>query len=458
MGNTYRTEEDSLGKVRVPAGALYGAQTQRAVENFAISGMRAYPEMIRAYAFVKKAAALAHRELNLLDSEKAAAIVRAADEVIAGYHDDQFVVDVYQAGAGTSFNMNTNEAIANRAIEILGGRRGEYSLVHPNDHVNMAQSTNDSFPTAMRIACLLKASRLSAGLARTIELCEAKAIEFRGVLKSARTHLQDAVPTTLGLEFGGYRDSLKKDSRRIETAFEGLRELNIGGTAAGTGLNAHPRYTDRIVEILGDLTGIEFRRAGNLVEIMQSMADLADFAGAMRVLALDLTRFAGDLRLLSSGPNTGLKEINLPPVQPGSSIMPGKVNPVICECLNMICCQVIGCATTVDLATAAGQLDLNVMMPVIAWNLHHSEHILAAGLEMFNERCLAGITANAERCRSYFENSLGLATALNPVVGYAAAAKVVKRAVTEGRRIKDIVLEEGLVDEDTWDSLFDFLK
>lgn len=457
MSEKYRTEEDSLGKVQVPAEALFGAQTQRAVENFQISGLRAYPEFIRSYAYIKKAAAMTHRELELLDSEKAGAITRAADEVIAGRHDDQFVVDVYQAGAGTSFNMNTNEVIANRAIGLLGGKRGDYSIVHPNDQVNMAQSTNDSFPTAIRLACLLKLPALLEALDKTIRLCNAKAMEFSKIIKSGRTHLQDAAPTTLGLEFAGYRDGLKKNRVRLVTAGDSLGELNIGGSAVGTGLNTHPEYTQKIVKNLGELTGVELRPAGNLVEIMQSMADLAGFGGAMRILATDLNRIANDLRLLSSGPTTGLNEINLPPVQPGSSIMPGKVNPVICECLNMICYQVIGCALTVDASAGAGQMELNVMMPVIAWNLLHSEHILTTGLEMFNGRCLSGITANAERCLEYFENSMGLATALNPVIGYDAAARVVKRAQAEGKSIKEIVLEEGLLDEKTWEKMFDSL-
>ena len=458
MSQEYRIEEDSLGQVKVPAGAYYGAQTERAVDNFPISGIHAYREFIRAYVFIKKAAARANEELGLLDGAKAEAIVKAADEALGGRYDGQFVVDVYQAGAGTSFNMNVNEVLANRASEILGGKRGDYSIVHPNDHVNMAQSTNDTFPTAMRLSALLKLPRLTANLERTIELCDGKAREFRGILKSGRTHLQDAVPTTLGLEFGGYRDSLKKDRERLESAGGRLRELNIGGTAAGTGLNAHPEYAAKVVRRLAALTGIDLRRAGNLVEIMQSMADLAEFAGALRVLAIDLTRIADDLRLLSSGPTTGFNEINLPPAQPGSSIMPGKVNPVICECLNMICYQVIGCATTVDYASCAGQLELNVMMPVISWNILHSEQILATGLGMFNERCLAGITANRERCRGYFEDSMGLATALSPLIGYSAAARVVKRALAEGRRIKEIVLEEGLADEESWENMFDSLK
>ena len=458
MSKEYRIEEDSLGQVKVPARAYYGAQTQRAVGNFPISGIHTYPEFMRAYVFIKKAAARTNEELGLLDSAKAEAIVKAADEALIGRFDDQFVVDVYQAGAGTSFNMNVNEVLANRANEILGGKRGDYSIVHPNDHVNMAQSTNDTYPTAMRLSALLKLPGLIANLDGTIELCDGKAREFREILKSGRTHLQDAVPTTLGLEFGGYRDSLKKDRERLASAGGRLRELNIGGTAAGTGLNAHPEYVATVVRHLAALTGIDLRRAGNLVEIMQSMADLAEFAGALRVLAIDLTRIADDLRLLSSGPTTGLNEINLPPVQPGSSIMPGKVNPVICECLNMICYQVIGCATTVDYASCAGQLELNVMMPVISWNILHCEQILATGLEMFNERCLTGITANRERCQGYFEDSMGLATALSPLIGYSAAARVVKRALAEGRRIKEIVLEEGLADEESWENMFDSLK
>ena len=458
MSKDFRIEVDSLGEVRVPDEAYYGAQTQRAVENFPISGLKAYPELVRAYVLIKKAAALTNKELELLDVDIADAIVSAADEALERKYDNQFVVDVFQAGAGTSFNMNTNEVLANRAIKILGGKRGDYSIVHPNDHVNMAQSTNDTFPTAMRLAALFKMPRLESALERTISLCGGKAEEFRSVLKSGRTHLQDAAPITIGLEFGGYRDSLRKDLLRLTASASKLRELNIGGTAVGTGLNAHPEYTDKVVRQLSALTGIELKRAGNLVEIMQSMADFSEFVAAIRVLAIDLARFANDLRLISSGPTTGLNEINLPPVQPGSSMMPGKVNPVICECLNMICYQVIGCATTVDCAAAAGQLELNVMMPVIAWNLLHSEHILTTGLEMLSERCLEGITANPERCREYFENSMGLATALSPVIGYAVAARIVQRAISESRSIKEIVIEEGLIDEQSWNSLFDSMK
>jgi fumarate hydratase class II len=458
MSEPFRIEEDSLGTMQVPANAYYGAQTQRAVLNFPISGMRPYLEQVRAYVYIKKAAALTHKDLGLLDGGVAEAICQAADEALAGRYGDQFVTDVYQAGAGTSFNMNTNELLANRAIEILGGKRGDFSLVHPNDHVNMGQSTNDTFPTALRLGALLKLPRLMTALDRTIALMDIKAREFSDILKSGRTHLQDAVPMTLGLEFAGYRDTLKKDRVRLLEAERAMQELNIGGTATGSGLNAHEEFVPRVIAHLRTLTRIDLRAAGNLVEIMQSMADPAHFAAALRILALDLNRIANDLRLLASGPTTGLAEITLPAVQPGSSIMPGKVNPSILECLNQICYQVFGCATTVDYCAQAGQLELNVMMPVMAWNIHHSEQILATGLEMFNEKCLAGIGADSERCAAYHERSMGLATALNPVIGYARAAKVVKRAIAENRTIREIVLEEGFMNREEWDHLFDDLK
>ncbi|MHB1004541.1 MAG: aspartate ammonia-lyase [Chloroflexota bacterium] len=450
-----RIQKDSLGEVKVPARAYYGAQTARAVFNFPISGLRAPTQMIRATAMVKQAAAAANLALGELSPERAKAITQAAKEIVDGRWHEQFVVDVFQAGAGTSHNMNANEVIANRANELLGQPLGTNKPVHPNDHVNMAQSTNDIYPTAMRVANLLTLAELYPALDRLERALRDKGHEFDGIVKSGRTHLQDAVPVRMGQEFIAYAEAVKRGSERIRAASEALQELNIGGTAAGTGLNSHPRYQEEVVKHLGQIAGFEFRKATNLQERMQSMADFADVSGALKVLALELIRIANDLRLLTSGPFTGIAEIVLPAVQPGSSIMPGKVNPVMAEMLDMVCFQVVGNDLAVAMATQAGQLELNVMMPVINFNLLFSIQILTNAVRVFVDFCVVGITANGERARNLVERSSALATALNPYIGYEAAAKVAQEAVATGRTIREIVLERGLLTPAEMDQVLD---
>ena len=443
-----RTERDSLGSLEVPADAYYGVQTARAVANFPISGERLHPEMVRAVTRIKIAAAKANAELGALDKKVADAIVRAAEEILAGKHDDQFVVDAYQAGAGTSFHMNVNEVIANRAAELLGGQRGDTKLVSPNDHVNMAQSTNDVIPTAIRLAAWTMSGPVideAAALARSFG---ARAKDFAHVLKSGRTHLQDAVPVTLGQEFGAYQVAIDGWVESMKRSRAGLLPLGIGGNAAGTGINAHPKYKERVVAQLAALTGAPTTSSPNLFEAMQSMAPFVRLSNDLRGFALDLTRIANDLRLLASGPTTGLNEIGLPAVQPGSSIMPGKVNPVMLEMTNMVAYQVLGYDTTVAYASQAGQLELNVMMPVIAHNLLRALHILAPALKALREKCVDGITANEEACRAYFDHSISVATALNPYIGYLAAAEVAKESAKTGKTVVAIVRERKLLTED----------
>ena len=437
-----RIERDSLGEVRVPQDALYGAQTTRAVENFRISGLRPYRAFIWSIATIKRAAAEVHAALGLLDAPTADAIARAAEEVRAGLWDDQFVVDPFQAGAGTSHNMNANEVIANRATQLIGGGLGEYRI-HPNDHVNMAQSTNDTIPTAIRLGCLWRLDELLQAVGDLALALQRKATEFDSIVKSGRTHLQDAVPMRLGQEFGGYATAVARDGERIRRAADGLRRLGIGGTAVGTGLNAHPEYHARMVQRLGELTGFELQTSDNLFEGMQSMADRADFSASIRTLAITLTRIANDFRLLASGPGTGLDEIRLPAVQPGSSIMPGKVNPVQAEMLNMAMYHVIGCDATVALAAQAGQLELNVMMPVIAHNLFEMMNIAIGALRSFTQRAVIGLQANAERASGWLERNAIVATALTPLIGYAAAADLVKQALSQNRSIREVAEEQA---------------
>jgi len=453
-----RIEKDSLGQKEVPAEAYYGLQSVRAMENFPISGLRMHPRMVEAMAMVKKAAAFANAELGLLKPEVSKAIGAAADEVLAGKLRDHFVVDVYQMGAGTSFHMNVNEVLANRAIELLGGKKGDQTIVHPNDHVNMAQSTNDVIPTAMRIASRLLLRELLPVLSDLQAAMGEKAKEFDGILKSARTHLQDAVPIRLGQEFAAYAVTIGKCRELIAAAAHSLEELGIGGSAAGTGLNTHPQYRFKLVEHLRAWTNINWRNAPDMREAMQSNLPIAEASSALRLLAIELIRICNDLRLLASGPTTGFAEIVLPAVQPGSSIMPGKVNPSMAEMLNMVCFQVIGNDLTVAMAVQAGQLELNVMMPVMAYNLHHSIEILKNALRAFIDRCVVGIVADAERCRRYAESSMALATALNTYVGYARAAEVVKRALREQRTIIDVVREEKLLTEDQIAQILDPIK
>jgi aspartate ammonia-lyase len=449
----YRTERDPLGELQVPADAYWGVQTARAAANFPISGLRAPADLVTATILVKKAAAEANAELGRLDADIARAIVAAADDILAGKLRDQFVVDVYQAGAGTSHNMNANEVLANRAAELLGEPRGAYARVHPNDHVNMSQSTNDVFPTATRVALLLgagtligEARELAASLAR-------KAAEFAGVLKTGRTHLQDAVPITLGQEFSGYGACVERGASDVAQASDQLRELNIGATAVGTGLNAGDDYRQLVVRHLSRYTGQRLMPADNLFRVTQSMGDIVAHSGAMRRLAVELGKVASDLRLLSMGPRAGLAEITLPPVQPGSSIMPGKVNPSVPEMLNQVCYQVIGCDTTIALAAEAGQLELNVMMPVIAWNALHASTILRTSMTALRVRCVDGIVANEARARELLDRSTATATALSPYIGYAATAEIAKESVRTGRSIRDLVLERGALDEKALDEI-----
>src|SRR5436309_8728497 len=407
---SFRIERDSLGELNVPSEAYYGVQTARAVENFPISGLRAHPDLIAATILIKKAAAEANAALGRLDDAVARAIVSAADEILAGKLRDQFVVDVYQAGAGTSHNMNANEVLANRAAEMLGEPRGVYTRVHPNDHVNMGQSTNDVFPTATRLALLLGAGPLVAAARALVESLARKADEFTDVLKTGRTHLQDAVPITLGQEFGGYAACVRRGADDVAAASEQLQELNIGATAVGTGLNAGDEYRRLIVDNLSRYTGLALKPASNLFRVTQSMGDVLAYSGAMRRLSIELGKVASDLRLLSMGPRAGIAEITLPPVQPGSSIMPGKVNPSIPEMVNQVCYQVMGCDTTVAMASEAGQLELNVMMPVIAWNAIHASTILREAMKVFRLRCIDGITADEQRARELLDRSTAAAT------------------------------------------------
>ncbi|HEU5012283.1 MAG TPA: aspartate ammonia-lyase, partial [Roseiflexaceae bacterium] len=437
MAQNYRTEKDSLGEMQVPSDALYGAQTQRAVLNFPVSGMKPYPAFVWSMATIKRAAAEVNRDLGLLDEKIADAIVQAAQEVIEGKHNDQFVVDPFQAGAGTSHNMNVNEVISNRANQILGYALNDSKKpVNPNDHVNMAQSTNDTIPTAIRLGVLWRLPELLQTIDKLADALSAKAQEFDDVVKSGRTHLQDAVPVRLGQEFGGYAQAVHNDRERIAQAGDRMRRLGIGGTATGTGLNAHPEYHQRMVARLSELLGQELRSSGNLFESMQSMADPADFSGSMRTLCITLVRIANDFRLLSSGPATGLDEIRLPAVQPGSSIMPGKVNPVLAEMLDMACFHVQGNDHAVALAAQAGQLELNVMMPIIAHNLFEMMHVLIGAINAFTDKCVVGITANREKAEGWLAKNAILVTALNPVIGYLNGAAVAKEAMATGKTIK----------------------
>jgi len=449
----FRTERDPLGELEVPADAYYGIQTARARENFRISDLRAPDELVVATVLIKRAAAEANEALGRLDKRVANAIVQACDEIRAGALRDQFVVDVYQAGAGTSHNMNTNEVLANRAAEILGGARGEYTLVHPNDHVNMGQSTNDVFPTATRLALLIGMRPLvdaALGLASSLQ---EKAEAFAHVLKVGRTHLQDAVPMTLGQEFGGYAACIERGADDVEEAAEQLKELNLGASAVGTGLNAGDDYARVAVSNLARALAVELAPAANRFRVTQSMGDVVAYSGAMRRLAVELSKVASDLRLLASGPRAGIAEIILPAVQPGSSIMPGKVNPSIAEMVNQVCFQVIGCDATICTAAEAGQLELNVMMPVIAWNGLHAQRILANAMGALEQLCVEGIQADEARCRELLDRSTAAATALSPYIGYAKTAEIAKESVKTGKPIRDLVLERKLLEAKQLDQI-----
>ena len=451
----FRVERDPLGDVRVPADAYYGVQTRRAVENFPISGLTAHPELVTATILIKKAAAEANASLGRLDAAIARAIVRAADEILDGKLRDQFVVDVYQAGAGTSHNMNANEVLANRAAEILGAPLGKYDRVHPNDHVNMGQSTNDVFPTATRLALLFAVDGVLSAARDLANGLASKSGEFAGILKTGRTHLQDAVPITLGQEFDGYAANVSHAAADLERTAEQLRELNLGATAVGTGLNAGDDYTSAAVANLARYTGLPVRPAANRFRVTQSMGDVLAYSGAVRRLAVEVSKIASDLRLLSMGPRAGIAEIQLPAVQPGSSIMPGKVNPSVPEMVNQVGYQVIGCDAAVLAASDAGQLELNVMMPVIAWNALHASRILAGAMRVLQTRCVQGIKADADRARELLDRSTAVATALSPYIGYAATADIAKTSVQTGRSVRDLVRERGLVPDDELDAILE---
>jgi fumarate hydratase, class II len=450
-----RIERDPLGEMPVPAEALWGIQTERARQNFPISNLRPHPAFVDAVIWIKKAAALTHRETGRLERKLADAIIKAADEVLSGGHREDFVVDPYQAGAGTSHHMNCNEVLANRANELLGGRRGEYKPVHPNDHVNMAQSTNDVIPTAVRLGALSQLAALTEALTRLARACATKGKEFDKIVKSGRTHLQDATPVRLGQEFAAWGHTVERNRDRIARAADDLRDLGIGGTAVGTGLNAEPEYPALMLKHLRALTGLELREGQDRVQLMQSMGDAAAFSGALRTYAVDLGKIASDLRLLASGPRTGFAEIILPAVQPGSSIMPGKVNPSIPEMVNQVCFQVIGNDVTVAVSAEAGQLELNVMMPVIAHNLLLSMMILTNASRVLAERCVEGIEADAAQCAHWLERSPALVTALAPKIGYAEAAKLAKEAVAKNVTVRQLVMEKGLLKGKELDEVLD---
>ena len=454
MAQQFRQEKDSIGIKEIPADVYYGVQTARAVENYPISGMRANPTLIRAIGMVKYAAAEANKELGLVDDKRAGAIMQAAKEVIDGKWDGSFVVDVFQAGAGVSFHMNSNEVIANRATELMGGKLGEYT-VHPNDHVNYGQSTNDVFPTSMRVATLLELEKLYPVLEGLAAAFEAKGKEFHNIMKSGRTHMQDAVPMRLGQEFSAYGMSMKKAIGSIRQASESLRELGLGGSAVGTGINTHPDYREKAIASLARISGQKVVPTGDMRWAMQSNSPMAETSGALRNLALEVIRISNDLRLLASGPNTGFAEINLPALQPGSSIMPGKINPVMPELAAMVAFQVVGNDTAVALAVQAGQLELNVMMPTMTYSVLQSITILTNMLKVFTDKCVKGISANERRCTFYAQSTVSLATALNPYIGYAKAAEIAKESVATGRSIIEIAREKKLLSEKEIDEILD---
>ncbi|HEY4901784.1 MAG TPA: aspartate ammonia-lyase [Terriglobales bacterium] len=450
-----RTEKDSLGSKEIPADVHYGIQTARAIENFPISGLHAHPSLIRAIAMVKEAAAEANRELGLVDAKTADAIIQAAKEVQQGKWDHAFVVDIFQAGAGVSFHMNTNEVIANRASQTLGGELGEYKHAHPNDHVNYGQSTNDVFPTAMRLATLLELQKLNGALDDLVAAFNEKGKEFHHILKSGRTHMMDAVPMRLGQEFTAYAGAITRAKKSIEQQSELLRELGLGGSAVGTGINTHPDYREKAVANLARISGQKLTPVDDMRYAMQSNLAMASVSSALRNLALEVIRISNDLRLLSSGPNTGLAEIVLPALQPGSSIMPGKINPVMAELAAMVSFQVVGYDTAVALAVQAGQLELNVMMPTMAHSVLTSITIMTNMLRQLTEFCIKGITANEKRCEFYAQSTVSLATALNPYIGYAKAAEIAKESVATGKTIIEIARSKGYLGDEQIKEILD---
>lgn len=445
----FRVERDSMGERQILSRAYYGIQTLRAIENFPISGIKPLPTYIDACVTIKKATALVNGELACIPQDITKAIVEAAEEILEGKLRDQFVVDIYQAGAGTSHHMNVNEVLSNRALELLGEEKGNYKRVSPNDHVNYGQSTNDVIPTAIRIGGLLALRRtLYPALDKAISALNTKAEEFIDIVKSGRTHLQDAVPVRLGENFRAWAQILTEHKTRLELAQTDLTRLGLGGSAAGTGLNTHPQYRFRVAQVLSELLNLPLQSAPHMMAAMQSMAPFVNVSGAIRNLAQDLVKISHDLRLMDSGPKTGLKEIQLPPVQPGSSIMPGKYNPVMAEMTTMVCFQVMGYDNAISFAAQAGQLELNVMMPLIAYDLIHSIEILGNTIAALSDSCITGITANRSRCQSYAEGSLALVTALNPHIGYLNAASVAKESLETGKSLRQIVKERNLMSEE----------
>jgi fumarate hydratase, class II len=456
MSDQTRTETDSLGPVQVPADALYGAQTHRASQNFPVSGLRLPRRVIRALALIKKAAAEVNRDTGKLDPKLAGAIIEAAHEVAGGKHDHEFVVDIFQTGSGTSSNMNTNEVIANRAIQLLGGEVGSKRPVHPNDHVNMGQSSNDVFPTAVHIAA---AEAMERDLLPALEALEgalaAKAKAFDHIVKIGRTHLMDAVPVRLGQEFSGYTQMVTNSIRRVRTAATSVAELALGGTAVGTGLGSDPAFAPKVISIISKEIRVHLKQAPNLFEALSARDGLVEASGALRSTAVSLTKIANDVRWLGSGPRCGIGEIHLPDLQPGSSIMPGKVNPVMSEMLLMICAQVIGNDATVGWGGAAGNFELNVMIPVMAYNVLNSVGILTNGARLFASRCVEGLEANEKRCNELVEQSLAMVTALNPRIGYDAAAAIAKESVKTGKTVRELCLEKKVLPPDELERLLD---
>ncbi len=451
-----RIEKDTLGKVKLSDNVYYGAQTKRAINNFPISGLKLPRRFIKAQGIVKLAAARANGFLGLLNKKALKAIEKAALEVIKGTHDKHFVVDVYQAGAGTSQNMNANEVIANRAIEIIGGEKGDYGLIHPNDHINMAQSSNDTIPTSMYISAFESVrDDLIPALKGLKNALSNKSREFDRIVKAGRTHLQDAVPIRLGQEFSGYRGAVEKDIHRIQNASGSLLYLPIGGNALGTGINVKPGFQSCVLREIRKITGTKFRGCDNLFEGIQNVNPALEVSASLRGVSISLAKIANDIRLLSSGPRTGFAEITLPAAQPGSSIMPGKVNPVMAEMLNMVCFQVIGNDAAIAYATQASQLELNVMMPMIAYNLLFSIEILSKGISVFTEKCVKGIKADEKKCKSYANATLAMATALNPIIGYASAAEVSKEAYKTGKTVKQIAVKKGILKENNANRILD---
>ncbi|NRF95939.1 aspartate ammonia-lyase [Paenibacillus frigoriresistens] len=450
-----RMEKDFLGSKEVPSDAYFGIQTLRAVENFPITGYRIHEELIRAMATVKHAAAAANMEIRQLNPQIGHAVVQAAQEIMDGKWHDQFIVDPIQGGAGTSINMNTNEVIANRAIEILGGIKGDYFKVSPNSHVNMAQSTNDAFPTAIHIATLSLIEKLLVTMDEMLAAFRKKAMQFDGVIKMGRTHLQDGVPIRLGQEFEAYSRVLERDIKRIKQTRDHLYEVNMGATAVGTGLNADPRYIKRVVELLAELSGLPLTNADHLVDATQNTDAYTEVSAALKVCMINMSKIANDLRLLASGPRAGLGELNLPARQPGSSIMPGKVNPVMAEVVNQVAFQVIGNDHTICLASEAGQLELNVMEPVLVFNLLQSLSMMNQVFKVFRVHCLEEIEANVERCKEYVEKSVGVITALNPHLGYEVVARIAREAILTGRPVRELCLLYNVLTEEELEIILD---